>query len=455
MEKSEKIKHFEALAAEIRDNIASRKRALIVEFAGMPKAGKTTVVNSLSLFLRRNGIKTVVVTERAAVSPIKNKHHPDFNIWTGCTSLARMLEFRRSSEFMVIILDRGVFDSLIWLNSLHRREKISSKELEKLEGFFLLERFVKDVDLVICLKTSIQSALDREYKDVLTDKPGSIMNHDFLKEYIKALDNTVEKHRDKVTELVEIDTTETETIEGVELSLTRVIESLRDLSDETLAVIDRAQFDERLSINGFSSDKNEFRVLARLLTNNKTVMKRRRAEDATDMLQIVACAIIKYENQIAVFQKLERSQQNRLHEKRMIWVGGHLQAADFNERDGHTPLEAMKSCLKRELEEELEQTIERPMPLRGLVYDRTNPRSLQHLGVVFEIELNNEYTKKALDGRIIRELSGQGVEIKFVVLDERVLNDYEHLEPWTVEILRSLYSLKIERSSADYQMVIF
>ena len=47
-DKGEKIEHYKVLAENIKKNIQARKRPLIVEFSGLPKSGKTTVINSLS-----------------------------------------------------------------------------------------------------------------------------------------------------------------------------------------------------------------------------------------------------------------------------------------------------------------------------------------------------------------------------------------------------------------------
>jgi hypothetical protein len=52
-----------------------------MEFSGSPKAGKTRCLSVLDLFLKRNGIKIEVYTERASID--------------------------------VFILDRGIFDALV------------------------------------------------------------------------------------------------------------------------------------------------------------------------------------------------------------------------------------------------------------------------------------------------------------------------------------------------------
>jgi hypothetical protein len=75
-----KIKDLEDRAATLKTLLDSRsaKRPLIVEFSGSPKAGKTRCISVLELFLKRNGIKCEVYTERASVSPIKAKGHLNF-----------------------------------------------------------------------------------------------------------------------------------------------------------------------------------------------------------------------------------------------------------------------------------------------------------------------------------------------------------------------------------------
>ncbi|MDI6794689.1 MAG: hypothetical protein QME81_17790, partial [bacterium] len=64
----------------------------MIEFAGVPKAGKTTTLNQLYAFLKRCGFRVEVVVERASVCPIRDKKHANFNVWTACTTLSQILE---------------------------------------------------------------------------------------------------------------------------------------------------------------------------------------------------------------------------------------------------------------------------------------------------------------------------------------------------------------------------
>src|SRR5687767_6227441 len=66
------------------------RRPIVIEFCGTPKAGKTSCISSLVIFLKRNGFKVKVLTERASVCPIRDKFDPNFNVWTGCSALAEL-----------------------------------------------------------------------------------------------------------------------------------------------------------------------------------------------------------------------------------------------------------------------------------------------------------------------------------------------------------------------------
>ena len=46
-------------------NCSIGRRPIVIEFCGSPKAGKSSCLSSLDIFLRRNNFKTKVLTERA------------------------------------------------------------------------------------------------------------------------------------------------------------------------------------------------------------------------------------------------------------------------------------------------------------------------------------------------------------------------------------------------------
>ena len=65
---------------------------MVIEFAGVPKAGKTTTLGQVHAFLERCGFRVEVVVEHASIRPIRDRKHADFNVWTACTTLSQILE---------------------------------------------------------------------------------------------------------------------------------------------------------------------------------------------------------------------------------------------------------------------------------------------------------------------------------------------------------------------------
>jgi hypothetical protein len=74
---------------DVKENSILR-RPIVIEFYGSPKSEKSSCISSLDLFLRRNNLRTKLITERAGVCPVKDKYDPNFNIWTACTTIAEL-----------------------------------------------------------------------------------------------------------------------------------------------------------------------------------------------------------------------------------------------------------------------------------------------------------------------------------------------------------------------------
>src|SRR5258708_7140329 len=139
MNKSELQLRAESAALRFSQNA---RKPLVIEFAGLPKAGKTTIVGHVQTFLRRCGFKVEVVVERASVSPIRDKKHPNFNVWTATTTLAQVLEKTQTppaeDDPHILILDRGLFDSIWWLAFMERLSRLRPEDREIMERFLTI-----------------------------------------------------------------------------------------------------------------------------------------------------------------------------------------------------------------------------------------------------------------------------------------------------------------------------
>ena len=209
-ERKQIIIELQKLAEEVRDLKAEhrQKRPIVIEFSGSPKAGKTSCINSLELFLKRNGFSVQIVQERASVCPVSDKQSPMFNLWTACMSLAGLIGTleNKKNQVDVLILDRGVFDALCWFEWLVSTSKMEEEQRKITEQFLLANELVSCIDIVFAFRVQPNISIEREYATLLTDKLGTIMNEKVLGEYLKAIEHTYSTKSKYFHRVFEIDT---------------------------------------------------------------------------------------------------------------------------------------------------------------------------------------------------------------------------------------------------------
>ncbi len=101
-------------------------RPFFVEFAGTPKAGKSTCIDIVSHFFRRTGFHVLAPAEGASKrTPFYlKKDWIAFNTWSACYALQHVLEGAHSGEpYNIVMLDRGLFDALAWFEFLRMTGK--------------------------------------------------------------------------------------------------------------------------------------------------------------------------------------------------------------------------------------------------------------------------------------------------------------------------------------------
>jgi len=229
------ILELERKAEVVLSRIGEYKRPVFIEFCGTPKAGKTTTLSSLDLFLRRNGFSVQVVRERASVCPITKKNHMSFNIWTSLSTLNNVLELSDSSNDVVLI-DRGIFDAIIWFYWMLNTGRLTEEEFKKIEQFICMKRWIQLIDIVFTLKVEYQVANDREFKDLLTSKEGSIMNASVISQYNVAIEQARERVGDAFKHIDCIDTTKSTLAETGEKITYKTLEVLESSLDESVRI---------------------------------------------------------------------------------------------------------------------------------------------------------------------------------------------------------------------------
>jgi hypothetical protein len=194
MAKQDDLDRLAKRAEHVHSLLSFASRPFVLEFAGSPKAGKSTSVDAIEHLLRRNKFHTHVLRERASFCPIPMKGHLFFNMWCACTMLAEVLE-NIDTDCDIILKDRGLFDTLIWLERQIRHGEVTNEEADRIQRFLLMDRWTRMVDLVLVVTVDPQVAVERELAPRLSKIPGSIMNEQALASINNALAGAVENYR--------------------------------------------------------------------------------------------------------------------------------------------------------------------------------------------------------------------------------------------------------------------
>lgn len=436
------IEGLEARAGALKTLLEGRsaKRPLIIEFSGAPKAGKTRCISVLELFLKRNGIKVEVFTERASIAPIKSKGHLNFNVWVSCASLQGMLECLYR-DIDVFILDRGVFDALVWNEWLEMTGKINADEARHFEQFFTMKRWTDLVDVIFVLTCEPKISIEREYADQLTSKRGTIMAEDTLNQFLTCIDKTMKINGSKFKKIVTIDTTNTKTRQGVARITDEALTVLSSFLDESICVVPIGVVKAALPKSGFVADTKIISEFLQTVTTEKQFLPRSEAEQNPNYIQPIPCAVLRYKDKVLVLKR--KKPGHPLHDTYAVWAGGHVSQSD----DGD---EILINALNRELTEELfiKEAFElNPQPV-GLIRTSEDARASRHVAVLYEITLNSENVALALNQKEFRET--RGISMSGRVIDVTQIKDlYDNMGDWSKFIVDHYWPETIPKSGPE------
>jgi predicted NUDIX family phosphoesterase len=416
-----------------------------IEFAGVPKAGKTTTLGQVHAFLKRCGFRVEVVVEHASICPIRDKKHANFNAWTACTTLSEILEKTqipsRPGDPDVLILDRGLFDAVNWFAVMERLARIRKAERELIERFLLMDDWRKRITGVIVMTASPTDSMERErgYLPV-NGAAGSIMNDDVLRTMLETTRQTAARLRKKHFRIFEVDTSRNasagprataEEAAGLVLGLIeeQLDEEILFLPEDTVAPL----FETATWIGRAAAQQ-----LVELFTTKGTFRSRETVESDVTLVQALPVVVVRNRSgDLLQLKRKEQRKDNPLHGKIVIWAGGHVRREDGANGPsiGHGAV--------RELQEELRLSVEpRELELLGAVWirGRDGDRTRRHVAIVYEWRAQTDDVAVALSATEFFERRGTSLSGSFVAPDQLAtdIDDGRICEPWSVEIARRL-----------------
>lgn len=442
-ERTKIIKELQKLAEEVFNlkKEHRQKRPIVIEFSGSPKAGKTSCINSLELFLKRNGFSVRIIQERASICPVSDKQSPMFNLWTACMSLAGLIGTLedKKNQVDVLILDRGIFDALCWFEWLVSNSKMEEEQRYITEKFILMDELVKTIDIVFAFYVEPDISIVREYSNLLTNKPGSIMNKKVLGDYLKAIEATYDNKKQYFHKVFKIDTSKKNQNEvGKEVTKT-TLDNLKELLMERIAY-----FEKNEAINQIICSKNiiDYDELVCVLSEVKFDM-REKVESNNNFLQLLPVAIITNLSKDKVLavkkSKTAVSASSPEKEKILLYVGGHSREEDMTDAMSHDLLSLCRSTLKREVKEEIGISIALNDITPFCIYINNGERSEKHLAVCFLVKVDEEGIKLRLDSQELTLKKGKSKSGHFLSVEELAKED--GLEEWSKLILSHCFEI--------------
>lgn len=442
MNRKEIINELQKLAESVLELKAERrqKHPIVIEFSGSPKAGKTSCINSLELFLKRNGFSVKIIQERASVCPVSDKQSPMFNFWTACMSLAGLIGTLKDnkSQVDVLILDRGIFDALCWFQWLVSAGKMEKDQKYIAEQFLLMDDLVRCIDIVFAFCADPDISIEREYANLLTDKLGTIMNKKVLSAYLEAIEDTINNKKEHFHSIYKIDTSEKNQDEVGKEVTSITLNNLKNLLMERIGFFERTEEMEKVLLSKSILQYDDLNGLLPLMEFDL----RDDVEMNTKLLQPIPIAIItnKDKNKVLVIRKNRNavSENSPEKNKNLLYIGGHSRYEDQTEITSKDFLSICRITLKREVEEEIGIRIALNDIIPFFIYSTNDEISKKHMAVCFLVSVDEENLILHLDQQELVQKKGRSKSGRFLGLDEL---KNEKLEDWSRTILKYVFNI--------------
>jgi predicted NUDIX family phosphoesterase len=424
------------------------RKPIVIEFAGVPKAGKTSTITQIQGFFKRCGFRVQVVVERASVCPIKDKKHQTFNIWTACTTLAQILENTqdppRADDPHILILDRGLFDSICWLRVMESLSRIRSVDRTRVEQFLLLPEWQRRITGVIVMTASPEDAMERDRGHLpVLQAEGSIMNKQVLPKVLDTTRSCIQQMNASFR-IREVNTSANDSRNNpratAEVVADQILNWIEDDLREEILHLPKSRisdlFSGRVSLRGRDAEP-----VMEVFSAAGHFKPRAQVEDDPSSVQALPIVVVRRNNgDVLRLKRSEREKTNSLHEKVVIWAGGHVR------REDGTNGEAIRRGAQRELQEELRLNVEsEQLKFLGAIYADPGGNTSKHVALVFEWRAQTDDVAVTLSAAEFFERRGTSLSGTFVPIAQLAedVAKGEISEIWSAEIVREILQLMV------------
>jgi len=212
-----------------------------------------------------------------------------------------------------------------------------------------------------------------------------------------------------------------------------ILDSLETFLNPEILVVPRREI-EGLSLEkgGSSTTDNRNKMIQCVIDHGKP-MRRSEAEADPNYVQIIACGVLVHKNEVFLFQRKERDPKYRLYGKATIWQGTHVPT-----QTGKQGLDLLKVTLVERITRSLFLSRQFKVEPIGYCWDAEDENSSPHFGVIFRVNIDNDFMAADLRRKEFRKGRGHGLAGSFVDWEKlRSMEAEVNLESWSLAILRN------------------
>lgn len=185
----------------------------VIEFTGTPRTGKTTLINNLKDFFKKAGYNVKLINEFTTSKKYKeevypsliNKSYKELNIEIPKYIKANLEEAIKENPD-IIIVDRSLYDRLVWFDRLYQKECLTQDEFDSLFNMYM-DIIEKTTDIIISTYTDPITSLKRDYMNNLSLENRTFLSEENITEYNNALKYMEDKISNNKCNLKSFDTT--------------------------------------------------------------------------------------------------------------------------------------------------------------------------------------------------------------------------------------------------------
>ena len=176
-------------------SVISKNIPYVIEFTGTPRTGKTTLINNLYDFFTKKGFTVSILEEFTTSKKYKEEIYPTLKAkdkkeinFAIPKYVLKQLENTINNNIDIILIDRSLFDRLIWIDRLYLNNEISVDEYNQYKETYL--PIIKEkINIIISTYTDSITALKRDYQANLSLEKRKFLNEENINEYNKSLLN--------------------------------------------------------------------------------------------------------------------------------------------------------------------------------------------------------------------------------------------------------------------------